>query len=119
MTSLLRDEMPLPMAAPASATMTSAPVSAAARATASPTTPAPTTKTCIERGPHRSAMDRGVRAFSSKKLALAPAGLEAEFPSEFALDQGYRSDLLIDKRAFMSRRFISGSMDHIYIVMAA
>ncbi len=50
-TSLLREEIPVPIAAAASATTTSAPVSAAARATASPTTPAPTTKTCIEKTP--------------------------------------------------------------------
>src|SRR6516164_8406686 len=47
MTSLLREEMPLPMTEAASATTTSCPAIAAARATASPTTPAPTTSTCI------------------------------------------------------------------------
>src|SRR5919109_1788481 len=47
MTSLLREEIPVPMAEAASATTTSCPASAAARATASPTTPAPTTSTCI------------------------------------------------------------------------
>src|ERR1700722_13148858 len=47
-TSLLRDEMPVPIAAAASATITSCPDIAARRATASPTTPAPTTKTCIQ-----------------------------------------------------------------------
>src|SRR5580692_621477 len=48
MTSLLRDETPVPIAAAASATMTSCPAHAAARATASPTTPAPTTRICID-----------------------------------------------------------------------
>src|ERR1700751_4774076 len=47
MTSLLRDDTPLPMPLVCSATMTSWPFSAAARATASPTTPAPTTRTCM------------------------------------------------------------------------
>ncbi len=51
MTSLLREEMPLPMTEAASATTTSCPASAAARATASPTTPAPTTSTCIRPAP--------------------------------------------------------------------
>src|ERR1700736_1905503 len=65
-TSLLRDEIPVPIAEAASATTTSAPLSAAARATASPTTPAPTTKTCIEQDLQRttSAKHGGVRAFS-------------------------------------------------------
>src|SRR4051794_10292140 len=48
-TSLLRDEMPVPMASAASATTTSCPACAAARATARPITPAPTTRTCISR----------------------------------------------------------------------
>src|ERR1700730_14280296 len=47
MTSLLREETPLPMPPVASATITSWPRQAAARATASPTTPAPTTSTCM------------------------------------------------------------------------
>src|SRR5262245_4748427 len=47
MTSLLREDTPLPMPEVASATTTSCPAVAAARATASPTTPAPTTRTCI------------------------------------------------------------------------
>src|SRR6201995_4079895 len=46
-TSLLREEVPLPMWPSASATMTSWPVSAACRALARPTTPAPTTSPCI------------------------------------------------------------------------
>ena len=46
-TSLLREDTPLPMPLVASATITSWPLRAAARATASPTTPAPTTRTCI------------------------------------------------------------------------
>src|SRR5689334_6592969 len=48
MTSLLREEVMVPMALAASATMTSCPLSASARAHASPTTPAPTTSTCME-----------------------------------------------------------------------
>src|SRR6516164_260518 len=56
MTSLLREETPVPMPEAASATTTSCPAMAAARATASPTTPAPTTSTCI-RLPH-SHLDR-------------------------------------------------------------
>src|SRR5262249_24322870 len=51
MTSLLREEIPVPMAEAASATTTACPASAAARATASPTTPAPTTNTCIRPAP--------------------------------------------------------------------
>ena len=47
MTSLLRDDTPLPMPLVISATITSWPLSAAARAMARPTTPAPTTRTCI------------------------------------------------------------------------
>src|SRR5262249_46125491 len=47
MTSLLREETPVPMAEAASATITSWPAIAAARATASPTMPAPTTRTCM------------------------------------------------------------------------
>src|SRR6516225_9706079 len=47
MTSLLREETPVPMPEAVSATTTSCPAIAAARATASPTTPAPTTSTCI------------------------------------------------------------------------
>src|SRR5215470_3346156 len=47
MTSLLRDEVPVPIASAASATMTSWPASAASRAIASPTTPAPITITCM------------------------------------------------------------------------
>src|SRR5262245_5283310 len=46
-TSLLREEMPVPMPSACSATITSWPAIAAARATASPITPAPTTRTCI------------------------------------------------------------------------
>ena len=46
MTSLLRDDTPVPIALSASATITSWPRSAASRAIASPTTPAPTTRTC-------------------------------------------------------------------------
>ncbi len=42
-TSLLRDEMPVPICPSASATITSWPRSAAARPIASPITPAPTT----------------------------------------------------------------------------
>src|SRR5262249_50246073 len=56
MTSLLREETPVPMPEAASATTTSCPAMAAARATASPTTPAPTTSTCIR--PARSHLDR-------------------------------------------------------------
>ncbi|HEX2136135.1 MAG TPA: hypothetical protein VHG30_09565 [Microvirga sp.] len=41
MTSLLREEIPVPMPSAASATMTACPRRASARATASPTTPAP------------------------------------------------------------------------------
>jgi hypothetical protein len=47
MTSLLREEMPLPMPDACSATTTSWPASAAARATASPMTPAPMTRICM------------------------------------------------------------------------
>src|SRR5712691_7884408 len=57
MTSLLREDTPVPMAEVASATTTSWPASAAARATASPTTPAPTTRTCID-PPTCSILDR-------------------------------------------------------------
>src|ERR1043165_4636497 len=46
-TSLLREDTPLPMPLVCSATMTSCPFSAAARATARPTTPAPTTRICM------------------------------------------------------------------------
>ena len=42
-TSLLRDEVSVPMPSAASRTITSRPASASARATARPTTPAPTT----------------------------------------------------------------------------
>src|SRR5436190_715315 len=49
MTSLLREEVPVPIMCAASATMTSCPANAAARAIARPTTPAPTTRTCIAR----------------------------------------------------------------------
>src|SRR5216684_4671343 len=58
MTSLLREEMPVPMPDSASATITSCPASAAARATARPTTPAPTTRTCISPPLPGSALDR-------------------------------------------------------------
>src|SRR3954463_15467802 len=53
MTSLVREDTPVPIAAPASATITSCPAIAAARATASPTTPDPTTRTCIRPPPPR------------------------------------------------------------------
>src|SRR5579875_3953102 len=43
MTSLLREEVSVPIPSAASSTITSRPASASARATASPTTPAPTT----------------------------------------------------------------------------
>src|SRR5678815_4559097 len=46
-TSLLRDEVPVPMASAASTTTTSRPASASARAIARPTTPAPTTRQSI------------------------------------------------------------------------
>src|SRR5947209_243863 len=46
-TSLLREETPLPMPPVASATITSWPASAADRAIARPTTPAPMTRTCM------------------------------------------------------------------------
>src|SRR3954471_13790296 len=46
-TSLLREDTPLPMPPVASATITSWPASAACRAMARPTTPAPITRTCI------------------------------------------------------------------------
>src|SRR3954468_6528127 len=49
MTSLLREDTPLPMPAVFSATMTEWPRSASARAQASPTTPAPMTRTSIRR----------------------------------------------------------------------
>ena len=76
-TSLLREEMPVPIAPAASATTTSAPAPAAARATASPTTPAPTTKTCIEPASH------SIR--NSRRLLehFSGAGKSA-FPSESA-----------------------------------
>src|SRR6202000_2843362 len=48
-TSLLREETPLPMPLVISATMTSWPFKADARATASPTTPAPITRIGRER----------------------------------------------------------------------
>jgi len=47
MTSLLREDIPVPMPPVASATITSWPAIAKARATARPTAPAPTTRTCI------------------------------------------------------------------------
>src|SRR4051812_39528630 len=47
MTSLLRDDVPVPIAFAASATITSWPAIAAARPMARPTTPAPTTRTCM------------------------------------------------------------------------
>src|SRR6266849_1177977 len=46
-TSLLREDVPVPIVDAASATTTSWPLLAASRATASPTTPAPTTRTCM------------------------------------------------------------------------
>src|SRR3954451_11411187 len=58
MTSLLREDTPVPIAAAASATITSCPAIAAARATASPTTPAPTTRTCIRPAPPKLDLDR-------------------------------------------------------------
>src|SRR6476660_7271246 len=58
MTSLLREDTPVPIAAAASATITSCPAIAAARATASPTTPDPTTRTCIRPPPPRLDLDR-------------------------------------------------------------
>src|ERR1700722_14838760 len=57
MTSLLREEVPLPMWPSASVTMTSWPLSAACRAIARPTTPAPTTSICII-SPLRQAVGR-------------------------------------------------------------
>src|SRR5437773_1570977 len=59
MTSLLREDTPVPMPEAASATTTSWPAIAAARAIASPTTPAPTTSTCIH--PTRSYLNRKPR----------------------------------------------------------
>src|SRR4051812_21659204 len=47
MTSLLRDDVPVPMPSAASTTITSRPASASARAMARPTTPAPTTRQSI------------------------------------------------------------------------
>src|SRR5579884_3936 len=47
MTSLLREDVPVPMCGSASATITSCPASAASRAIASPTTPAPATSACM------------------------------------------------------------------------
>src|SRR5208282_1454624 len=59
-TSLLREETPLPMPPVASATITSWPRRVAARATASPTTPAPTTRTCIALDPCRVYSTAGI-----------------------------------------------------------
>jgi len=73
MTSLLREDTPVPMPEAASATTTSWPAIAAARAIASPTTPAPTTNTCIQptpRRPLRSVANRDQRCTASLTLAL-------------------------------------------------
>src|SRR6476620_2379773 len=95
MTSLLREETPVPMPEAASATTTSCPASAAARATASPTTPAPITRTCIRSA--RSQLHRqsgvvlGQRAHGSLRarhivqlgeLALAVEGIVARVEME-------------------------------------
>src|SRR5258706_127157 len=102
MTSLLRDEIPVPIAAAASATTTSAPERAAARATASPTTPAPTTKTCIEQDLQqiRSAPDGGVRAFSGPGKSGPPPERAINQECDFSL---------IDKRLFRME-FTSSSL---------
>src|SRR6266576_2029982 len=65
MTSLLREEIPVPTPEAASATTTSWPATAAARATASPTTPAPTTSTCIR--PTRSYLNRKPRVILGQR----------------------------------------------------
>src|SRR5262245_10046284 len=90
MTSLLREETPVPIPKAASATTTSCPAIAAARATASPTTPAPTTSTCIalpcsqlDRQPGIVLGQRAFRGFRARHvvelgaLALAIEGVVA------------------------------------------
>ena len=83
-TSLLREDTPLPMPLVASATMTSWPFSAAARATASPTTPAPTTRTCIS------------RALLASAYRAAPSSDPQTVPSEAHLEHAY---LLVVRRS--------------------
>src|SRR5215213_739605 len=57
MTSLLREEIPVPIPFARSATITAWPRWASARATASPTTPAPTTRAYMA-GPRSRALSR-------------------------------------------------------------
>src|SRR5947199_5016470 len=73
MTSLLREDTPVPMPEAASATTPSWPAIAAARAIASPTTPAPTSNTCIQPAPRRASRSyrptprRGSRSYLDRK----------------------------------------------------
>ena len=60
MTSLLRDDVSVPIVSAASIAMTDRPESASARATASPTTPAPTTIASVSIT--RPRIDRGLLA---------------------------------------------------------
>src|SRR5215468_980293 len=81
-TSLLRDEVPVPIASAASATITSCPASAAARAIASPTTPAPTTRTCIP----PALLERStIRSADGPAGATARAALPGGTPGPVAL----------------------------------
>src|SRR3974390_573133 len=94
MTSLLRDETPVPIAAAASATMTSWPAHAAARATASPTTPAPTTRICIDQ--------------TCSELASARMAVLEHFQNK---GNQSRRENLQDANAAISSRTINGCSD--------
>src|SRR5688500_8530927 len=75
MTSLLRDEVPVPIAPAASTTITAWPRCASARATASPTTPAPTTSTSIDKSTFLTAMAEFQRAPSTPAACGAASAI--------------------------------------------
>src|SRR4051794_35072640 len=106
-TSLLREETPLPMPPVASATITSWPASAASRAIARPTTPAPMTRTCMDSPPGWAGLTRASISFVSKKQdgggrdkpgddGIHPGGISAFWGNLYCLRQllvGYMPEL--------------------------
>src|SRR6185437_16495630 len=108
MTSLLREEMPVPMAPACSATTTSWPCRAAARATAKPTTPAPITRICMRpcvscenvaamKHPirsnqtmvyHETAASIVLNASDRSPLTQAPPRAHSLFPFQFGVSLG-------------------------------
>src|SRR6266540_4850785 len=94
MTSLLREDTPVPMPEVASATTTSCPASAAARATASPTTPAPTTRTCIRPAPltrERHTARRRPRESGDDSIRTDASDSASQFDRQAGVVLGHRT----------------------------